>query len=219
MTQYEDFLSPKTNVAQRILTLATRQGLVNQGILRKTPNGKDFDIPKFPTDIVISITHSDSPFRYVPYQFVSRAFLEYLGIKPSFSKEMLLRISRKHNNNLNGKVIYTYLKNYIKESLDENEKLWQNKFGEGVLPIDTPIDDVMDWLGFCGPFCTALLRLKILSFGDHSMMNYYLVEEKSIKTFSDLNMIDYMLAMLLCRLENLRSFENAARIYLEETLA
>lgn len=218
MTQYEDFLSPKTNVAQRILTPATRQGLVNQGILRNIPNGRDVDTPRFPTDIVLPITYSDCPFHHVPYQFVSRAFLEYLGIKPSFSKEMLLRISCKHNNNLSGKVIYTYLKNLVKESLDENGKLWQSKFGEGVLPIDTPIDDVMDWLGFCGPFCTALLRLKILSFGDHAMMNFYLVEEKSIKTFHDLNMIDYMLAMLLRRLENLRSFENAARIYLEQTL-
>lgn len=115
---------------------------------------------------------------------------------------------------MDGEVIYNYLKTYIKESLDENGEIWQNKFGKGVLPIQIPIPIIIDWLGFDGTFLADFFRLKIMVFHNSVLLNYYLIEEQSANAIYNLNIIDFIFATFLRRLENLKSFENAARVYL-----
>lgn len=217
MSRYESFLSPTINISQRILTLATRERLVNEGIINERPNEEGFDILVLPENAIMPITFSDCQFHNVPYKFASRAFLEYLGIKDTLSHEMLSKIFRENDRNVDGKIIYNYLKAHIKESLDENGEKWQNKFGEGVSPISLPVSTIiMEYLGFNDTFYPDLLRLKVESFRDPTLINYYRDEEASTTTFRNLNMTDYILATLLRRLENLRSFEHAAKIYLED---
>lgn len=131
---------------------------------------------------------------------------------------MLFRIFQKNNGIINGEVIYRYLKIHVKKSLDEDGEIWQNTFGERVLPIRIPTHIIMNWLGFSEPFSADCLRLRVLAFQDPVIMNYYLAEEQLTKAVSDFDMVDFIFATLLRRLENLRSFENAAILYLEQDL-
>lgn len=57
-----------------------------------------------------------------------------------------------------------------------------------------------------------------MAFQNPVIMNYYLVEEQLTKAVSDFDMVDFIFATLLRRLENLRSFENVTIVYLEQTL-
>lgn len=217
MSRYENFLSLTINISQRILTLATRERLVNEGIINERPNEKGFDIIILPKDGIMPVTYRDCQFRDVPYKLTSRAFLEYLGIKDTLSHGILWKIFCENESNVDGKIIINHLKTYIKESLDENGEKWQNKFGQGVSPNSLPVSTtIMDYLGFNDTFYPDLLRLKVESFRDPTLINYYREEEESTQSFRNLTMTDYILATLLRRLENLRSFEHAAKIYLED---
>lgn len=59
MTRYEDFLSPMTNVEQKVLTPIIRRRLVNQQIIQERPNKEDFDVFKSPEYTAIPVTFVD----------------------------------------------------------------------------------------------------------------------------------------------------------------
>lgn len=214
MSQYKDFLSPGTNVTQKVFTPITRQKLIDKHIIQERTNERGFDILIRPGNTILPVTFPDCQFHQIPHQLDSRAFLEYLGIKLTFSDNLFLRIFQKNDRIVDGEVIYNCLKTYIRQSLDVNGEIWQNKFGEGVSRIQIPIPIIIDWLGFDGIFLADFFRLKIMVFHNSALINYYLIEERFTNSIYNLNLIDFIFATLLRRLENLKSFENAARVYL-----
>lgn len=215
MSRFKDFLSLTTNVTQTILTPSTRQRLVDEEIIQERSNEGGFDKLTLLGNTTLPITFSDCRFEKVPYQLDSRAFLEYLGIKHTVSNDMLLKIFQKNDSIVDGEVIYEYLKTHVKESLDANGEIWQNKFGEKVLPVQIPLPIIIDWLGFDGTFNADFFRLKLMVFHDPSLIHDYQIEEQTANALCNHNGIDFILATLLRRLENLKSFENAAIVYLD----
>lgn len=216
MSQYEEFLSPTRNVGQRVLTQHTRQGLIDRQVIQNRPEATGFDIIKLLEIAAIPITFPDCRFHQIPYRLVGRAFIEYLGIDQEFSAKILLNSMEKNNSTVNGETIYKYIKGHVQKSLDVDGEIWQDSFEQGVLPAEIPINVLINWLGFDGTFIADFMRLKITSFRDPDIMDYYLVEEQSNKAVPDFNLVDYIFATLLRRLENLRSFENAAKVYLNQ---
>lgn len=214
MSQIQDFLSLRTNVTQLILTPSTRQRLVDEGIIQERSNEGAFDTLILPRNTILPITFSNCRFEMVPHQLVSRAFLEYLGIKQTISNNMLLKIFQKNNCRVDGEVIYGYLMTYVKESLDANGEIWQNKFGRGILPVQIHLPIIINWLGFDSTFNADLFRLKLMVYNNPVLIHDYQIEELTGNVLCNHNGVEFILATLFRRLENLRSFENAAKVYL-----
>lgn len=216
MAQYNKFLCSITNNTQRVIGFNTRQELVNREIIQLRPNDRGFDMLILPENTYIPTIFPNNLSHHIPYRLSSKAFIEYLGIKPILATEIFATIFRDNHGIVDGEIIYKHIKIYVGESLNRNGNISQNVFEEGVLPNQVPFNNIMDWLGFQEDFIADFNQLKLSASQTPAAMDYYLAEETLTKAFRDLDLIDYIFATLLRRVANLRSLNRAMKIYLNQ---
>lgn len=217
MAEYiNTFLSPVTNNNQLVITLKTRQELVDRRIIPLESNDKGFDVLRLPRNANIPILFPDCSFRQVPFRLNTEAFLEYLGIKPRLTTDICNAILWNNYGVMDGEILYKQIKIHIGESLNDKSDRWKNKFKKGVLLHHVPPNTLMNWIGFQENFIADFNRLKLLASQTPTTMDYYIAEEALTKAFGDLDSIDYIFATLLRRVANLKSLNPALQVYLEE---
>lgn len=214
-------MSQPIHTNQLVLNPNTRQRLVSYEILEKKPdrNGFDIIIPnlKFP------IPFPEYNFTEVPFRQDSLAFVEYLGLH-IFDAQILYESAKakvdNRNDVLTGVFLYLEIERYAREKGVQFQERQNDDttfpFPELPLPDTSEGNDFMYSLGFTLGFLDNLNQLWRDTKKDPSYMMKYAVEIAFTTNLENLDILDYMFAILIRRRENLDGFEEAALEILAE---
>ena len=196
---------------QLVLSLNTRQKLIDYHILQLEPDDYGYEV--FTAEVDFSLPYPQYKFTKVPFRQDTLAFVKYLGLRSPQADSLYDNTKAKsddRNEALTGIFLFLEIERYAQRQEMEGEST------QNILP-DTQEGNAYMWnLGFAFDFITDMNKLWRKTREDPSIMIEYAREVAFTENVKNLDLLDYMFAILRARKANLWAFEEAAQEFLAD---
>lgn len=191
MSSISYLLSRNNNLQQLTLAPSTKEKFISSGIFQGETDEDGFDKLTLPNNKNLRLDFPNCIFNRIPNTVNSTAFLEYLGVKPEVAKQIFTSTSVSTHGMVDGEALFHQLR----------------LFAQG-------LENTLNPTYFTTDLISDVNRLKHSASQVPGIMNNYLAQATTNKSFNDLTNYDYLSKIYSERIANLLCLGRAINEYI-----